>query len=82
MNFPGHNEVVPVQDLLRLNDMLRKSGDIGYQTPAGLGNGSLSALVPQSLESSLASATFTMNEIQLWKNIPKVKVGQVVHEYI
>jgi hypothetical protein len=82
MNFPGINETVPVQDLMRLNDMLRKSGDVGYQTPASIsGAGSLSALVPQSLEASLASATFTMNEIALWKNIPKVKVGSTVHEY-
>jgi len=83
MNFPGANDVVPVADLMRLNEMLRKSGTVGYQTPTAFGSdaGSLSQLIPQSLESTLASATFTMNEIVLWKNIAKVAVGQTVHEY-
>lgn len=84
MNLPGINDVVPVEDLMRLNDMLRKAGaDVGYQSTSGLGAaaGSLSALVPQSLENTLASATFTMDAVQLYKDLPKVRVGQTLHEY-
>ena len=83
MNIPGINEHVPVEDLNRLNDALRKSGTIGYQDPSALttGGGSLSPLVPQSLENVLASATYSMQAIQLWRNMPKTQVGQTVHEY-
>ena len=82
MNIPGINEMVPVEDLQKLNEALRKSTTAGYQTPANLsGAGSLSPLIPQSLENVLASATYSMDAIQLWRNMPKVQVGQTVHEY-
>lgn len=82
MNIPGINEMVPVEDLQKLNEALRKSTTAGYQTPANLsGAGSLSPLIPQSLENVLASATYSMEAVQLWRNIPKTQVGQTVHEY-
>ena len=82
MNIPGINEMVPVEDLQKLNEALRKSTTAGYQTPAGTsGAGSLSPLIPQSLENVLASATYSMDAVQLWRNMPKVQVGQTVHEY-
>lgn len=82
MNIPGINEMVPVEDLQKLNEALRKSTTAGYQTPAGMtGAGSLSPLIPQSLENVLASATYSMDAVQLWRNMPKVQVGQTVHEY-
>ena len=84
MNVPGINDMVPVEDLQKLNEALRKSTTAGYQTTSGViggDAGSLSPLVPQSLENVLASATYSMDAIQLWRNIPKIQVGQTVHEY-
>jgi hypothetical protein len=84
LNIPEANNMVNVADLSALNNALRKSANAGYQTPAGtLGGdaGSLSPLVPQSIENTLASATFTMKEIALWKAIPKINVTNTLHEY-
>lgn len=81
MNIPGINDMVPVEDLHKLNEVLRKSTEAGYQTAAGMGAGSLAPLMPQSLENVLASATYSMEAIQLWRNMPKIQVGQTVHEY-
>ena len=84
MNIPQSNEMVNVEDLVRLNDVLKKSsGFAGYQTGAVPDSAaSLSPLVPQSIEGSLASATYTMNELQLWKMIPKTPVSNTLHEYV
>ncbi len=84
------NEMVKVEDLVRLNEALRKSNvSVGYQTgavPAPQQNpataGHMSALVPQSIEGMLSVATHTMDEIKLWKNIPKVSVNNTLHEYV
>jgi len=81
MHFPQAGSMVSVRDLAALNQELRKATEAGYQTPAGLGSGSMSALVPQSLEGTLATKTFTMAEIALWPSIPKVSVSQTVHEF-
>lgn len=82
--LPEINSMVSVDDLVRLNEALRKSGaSVGYQTPAVPSAGdSLSPLVPQSIEGMLSVATFTMAELSIWKNIPKKNVGQTVHEYV
>lgn len=88
MNFPAINDSIPVEDLAKLNESLRKAlpdpvgAEARYQTAAGMSAGSLSPLIPQSIENVLASATHTMNEIVLWKNIPKVNVSQNLHEYV
>ena len=82
-SLPGMNEMIPVADLMSLNNALRK-GNIGYQTPAsasGASGDSLSPLVPQSIESSLASATYTMSELAIWPDMPKRQVTNNVHEY-
>lgn len=84
MMIPGHNEMVKVEDLVHLNDALRKSS-VGYQSPAGTAggqNGPLSPLVPQSIEGSLSSATHTMQELSLWPMIPKTTVSSTLHEYV
>lgn len=84
MNIPGINEMIPVEDLQKLNEVLRKSTTAGYQDTSGVigaDAGSLSPLMPQSLENVLASATYSMDAIQLWRNMPKIQVGQTVHEY-
>lgn len=89
--LPNINETMTVNELTRLNDTLRKNADmvksqhsVGYQDPAvtaGGANGPLSPIVPQSIESVLASATFTMNDLVLWQKLPKVQVSNTVHEF-
>lgn len=71
-------------DLIHLNEALRKSaGLIGHQTPAVPDSqAGLSPLVPQSIEGMLSVATHTMNEIALWRNIPKTSVSNSLHEYV
>lgn len=82
MNIPGNNEMVQVQDLMRLNESLRKS-NVGYQTGAVPdSSAALSPLVPQSIEGSLSSATHTMAELSLWPMIPKTSVSNTLHEYV
>ena len=81
INLPQMNDMVSVGDLAELNKALRKSGTIGYQTPASPASDSLSPLVPQSIEGTLASATFTMKELALWPNIAKRQITNTVHEY-
>ncbi len=79
--LPEINSDVTVNELTRLNDYIRKSGSqVGYQTPAQM-DGSISPIVPQSIESTLASATFTMKDLALFKMLPKVQVSNTLHEY-
>ena len=83
-SFPEANALVNVADLADLNSALRKSADIGYQSPAGTSGGdagNLSPLVPQSIENTLSSATYTMKELSLWPSIPKLQVTNTLHEY-
>jgi hypothetical protein len=83
-NLPQANSFVSTAELAALNDALRKSATVGYQTPAvttGADNGSLSPLVPQSIENLLSSATYTLKELALWPRLPKVSVTNTVHEY-
>jgi hypothetical protein len=83
-SFPEANALVNVADLANLNSALRKSADIGYQSAAGTSGGdagNLSPLVPQSIENTLSSATYTMKELSLWPMIPKVSVTNTLHEY-
>lgn len=82
--FPQLNDMVAVEDLVKLNEALRKSaGLVGYQTPAVPdAGGALSPLVPQSIEGMLSVATHTMDELALWKMIPKISVQNNLHEYV
>jgi len=83
-SFPEANALVNVADLAELNNALRKSADVGYQSPAGTSGGdtgNLSPLVPQSIENTLSSATYTMKELALWPSIPKISVTNTLHEY-
>lgn len=79
--LPQMNQMVDVGELAKLNEALRKSAEVGYQTPAGTAGASMQPLVPQSLEGTLASATYTMKELCLWPAIPKKSVAQTVHEF-
>ena len=72
-SLPQLNSMVSVGDLAALNGALRKAA-IDYQTsaqPSAAAGASLSPLVPQSIEGTLASATYTMSELALWPAIPK-----------
>lgn len=83
LNLPQINDMVSVGDLVELNKALRKS-NVGYQTPTVPSTGpadALSPLVPQSIEGTLASATYTMKELALWPAISKRQVTNTVHEY-
>ena len=82
MQFPNVNDMVSVSDLARLNESLRKAGTVGYQTGAVPASDALSPLVPQSIEGTLASATYTEEELVFFKNIPKKSVSQTLHEYV
>jgi len=84
VQFPNMNQDMPVADLVKLNNALRKAASVGYQTAAGTTGadaGTFSPLVPQSIESVLASATYTMQHLSLWRDIPKRDVTQTLHEY-
>lgn len=77
------NDMVNVQDLAAMNDALRKATSVGYQTGAGLdSDGALSALVPQSIEGTLSTATYSMKELALWPAIAKRNVTNTLHEYV
>lgn len=82
-SMPQLNSMVSVGDLANLNNALRKAA-VDYQTsaqPSAVAGASLSPLVPQSIEGTLSSATFTMKELALWPSIPKTSVSNTVHEY-
>ena len=77
------NDMVNIQDLAAMNDALRKATSVGYQTGAALdADGSLSALVPQSIEGTLSTATYSMKELALWPAIAKRNVTNTLHEYV
>jgi len=58
------------------------AGSVGYQDAAvTAGAGALAPLVPQSIEQTLASATFSMTDLKLWQMLPKVQVTNTLHEY-
>jgi hypothetical protein len=82
--LPDINQMVDPSDLVKLNEALRKSaGLVGYQTPAIPDSAAgLSPLVPQSIEGMLSVATHTMDELSLWKNMPKTSVSNSLHEYV
>jgi len=81
--LPNNNEMVSISDLTRLNDAIRKAtpGFAGYQTPAQMGDGSLSPLATQSIEANLATATFTSKHLTLWQKLTKTSANNFIHEY-
>jgi len=83
------NQMVDVNQLVALNEQLRKNADaikkaaVGYQSnsvASGVDN-SLSPIVPQSIEQTLANASFAMKDIVMWNMIPKIQVTNTYHEY-
>jgi len=74
------NSEIPIQSLVQLHEAMQKASS-GYQTPAQPANTNISTLIPQSLEAQLASASYEMDHIVLWEDIPKTGVFQNVHEF-
>lgn len=83
LGLPTSNEMVHINDLARLNDAIRKAtpGFVGYQTPAQMGDGSLSPLAVQSIEPNLAIATFQTKHLVFWQKLAKTSANNFVHEY-
>ena len=81
--LPQNNDMVNINDLVRLNESIRKAtpGFVGYQTPAQMGDGSLSPLALQSIEPNLAIATFQTKHLTLWQKLAKTTANNFVHEY-
>lgn len=81
---------IPVRDLRELNKALQANtqaimkGEVGYPQQGVAytgGSGSeIAPLVPQSIQSTLDSATFTQQAIQFWKMLTKVNVSSTLHE--
>ena len=83
-SMAGQN--IAIKDLAELNKALQASGQllaksdtVGYQT-ASSGGGNLAPLVPQSIQNTLDSATYTDNAIVFWKKLAKVSVTNTIHE--
>ena len=62
-------------------------GNVGYGdqhgTPFSGGDGNeLEPLVPQSIQNTLDSATYTDSAIQLWKSMTKIPVSATLHETV
>lgn len=75
---------ISLQELFELRNALQKA-DIGYQTPAGTSGGdagSLSPLVPQSIEGTLTTLTDSEEEIVFWKDLAKVSTKNTLHEFV
>lgn len=83
-SMAGQN--IAIKDLAELNKALKASGQslqksdqIGYQT-ASTGGGNLAPLVPQSIQNTLDSATYTEDAVVFWKKLSKVSVTNTIHE--
>ena len=84
MNPQGLGEISP-EEYLALHQSLReqsmrKAMTAGYGGPAAAG-GSGDALVPQSLEGTLASATFRKEDAVFWQTVSKKQVYATVNEF-
>lgn len=79
----GNRTTVRRGDLDALNEALRKAAEVGYQTPAGTSGGdagSYAPLVPQSIQNTLVSQTFTAQNLSIWKDIAKENTRSTLHE--
>lgn len=89
----GMGDQVDFATIARLNEALRanrrraldamqlQKGGIGYQTPSTPSSEEFSALVPQSIEEEYSIATATQEDLVFAKDVPKIMVGQNVHQW-
>lgn len=80
MGVMNQDELQALRDALQFADQIKKSA-IGQQTPAGLGDGIYSALVPQDLDQLMATLSFMMEDLVLYNDSPKGDANQPLHEY-
>jgi len=77
---------VSMHELQDLNKALQASGapmakaSAGYPTQGQAGSGSFAPLVPQSIQSTLDTATYSEMAVKLWKKLTKVNVTSPLHE--
>jgi hypothetical protein len=83
------NAEVPLEDLRALNQALRESargggpffkGNVGYPSQGVGYTGDIAPLVPQSIQGTLDSATFTRKDIKFWADLFKRNVTSTLHE--
>ena len=81
---------VGIQELAELNKALRSAGNSLAKATVGTpgdvtgfgGTGDFAPLIPQSIQSTLDSATYTEKAISFWKMLQKVPVASTLHESV
>lgn len=86
LNAQGLGDIAPeeflaLQHALRRQNMRKATSSAGYHLPAGQDEGSGDPLVPQSLEGTLATATFKREDAIFWRMVSKKNVFATVNEY-
>lgn len=90
LNSLSSGSMVSMRDLRDLNAALRSNGQAIAKGSVGtiqqgsafssVSGSELAPLVPQSIQATLDSATFTRDHIVCWKRLPKVDVSSTLHE--
>ena len=85
MNASGLGDISPedmiaIRLAMRQHKMRKSTVAAGYGGPANAG-GSGAAYLPQSLENTLAIATFKRTDCVFWNMVPKVNVHSTVNEF-
>lgn len=92
--FPTFNSLtpgaqVPLEDMRQLNMALRQAavgagplakGSVGYPQQGAGYTGEIAPLVPQSIQNTLDSATFTRADVKFWQMLNKRNVTSTLHE--
>jgi hypothetical protein len=73
-------EIMSLQKALRENTEAVMKSTVGYPQQGVNFTGSLSPLVPQSIQGTLDSATLTMEDVVLWQMLRKVPALSTLHE--
>lgn len=73
-------EILFLQKALRENTEAVMKSTVGYPQQGVNFTGSLSPLVPQSIQGTLDSATWTMDKLVLWQMLRKVPAFSTLHE--
>lgn len=73
-------DMIAIGQAMRQHKLRKSTVTAGYGGPANAG-GTGSAYVPQSLENTLAIATFRRSDCVFWNMVPKTNVFSTVNEY-
>lgn len=90
MNIFQSGTPFEVGKLAELNEVLRRNansmhksaGAVGYPTQGQAASGEFAPLVPQSIQSTIDSATATMRHIVMTPMLPVVEAGSPLHESV